>query len=312
MKEKLMTLLSEIDKKSLKKILIWGFLSAVAKALPYMFIIMSAAELIKPLAGGTINKKMLIIYCIMMIASYIIMYIFSMKSWITISYDAASIVKNGRNSTLSSFNSFPVGKILEKDTNEITGYVVDDHENFLLVISDILDPILHSIVMPVLGFIAMLFISWQLDLIALAVAVLSFAIYFAMQKNLSMFLLFMFIKGVFAGTLSGSLNALIAEASGYTTRTTGVHMDGMMYSCSSLGVKVGGGIGTAAVGWLLKLGGFVGTATVQSESAIRMIFNLYITFPFVIGIIITVLLAFLDVEKANKKWDAEHKKEAQA
>lgn len=73
MKEKLMTLLSEIDKKSLKKILIWGFLSAVAKALPYMFIIMSAAELIKPLAGGTINKKMLIIYCIMMIASYIIM-----------------------------------------------------------------------------------------------------------------------------------------------------------------------------------------------------------------------------------------------
>ena len=103
------------------------------------------------------------------------------------------------------------------------------------------------------------------------------------------------------------MNALIAEASGYTTRTTGVHMDGMMYSCSSLGVKVGGGIGTAAVGWLLKLGGFVGTATVQSESAIRMI-----TFPFVIGIIITVLLAFLDVEKANKKWDAEHKKEAQA
>ena len=127
-----------------------------------------------------------------------------------------------------------------------------------------------------------------------------------------LFLLFMFIKGVFAGTLSGSLNALIAEASGYTTRTTGVHMDGMMYSCSSLGVKVGGGIGTAAVGWLLKLGGFVGTATVQSESAIRMIFNLYITFPFVIGIIITVLLAFLDVEKANKKWDAEHQKEAQA
>ena len=61
--------------------------------------------------------------------------------------------------------------------------MVDDHENFLLVISDILDPILHSIVMPVLGFIAMLFISWQLDLIALAVAVLSFAIYFAMQKK---------------------------------------------------------------------------------------------------------------------------------
>ena len=137
-------------------------------------------------------------------------------------------------------------------------------------------------------------------------------IYFAAQKNVKMFLLLMFIKGIFAGMLSGSLNALIAEISGYTTRTTGKRMDGMMFSCSSLGVKVGGGIGTAAVGWLLELGGFVGTAAVQSESAITMIFNLYITFPVIMGVIITVLLAFLDVENANKKWDAEHKKERNA
>ena len=137
-------------------------------------------------------------------------------------------------------------------------------------------------------------------------------IYVAAQKNVKMFLLLMFIKGIFAGMLSGSLNALIAEISSYTTRTTGKRMDGMMFSCSSLGVKVGGGIGTAAVGWLLELGGFVGTAAVQSESAITMIFNLYITFPVIMGVIITVLLAFLDVENANKKWDAEHKKETNA
>ena len=137
-------------------------------------------------------------------------------------------------------------------------------------------------------------------------------IYFAAQKNVKMFLLLKFIKGIFAGMLSGSLNALIAEISSYTTRTTGKRMDGMMFSCSSLGVKVGGGIGTAAVGWLLELGGFVGTAAVQSESAITMIFNLYITFPVIMGVIITVLLAFLDVENANKKWDAEHKKETNA
>ena len=59
-------------------------------------------------------------------------------------------------------------------------------------------------------------------------------IYFAAQKNVKMFLLLMFIKGIFAGMLSGSLNALIAEISGYTTRTTGKRMDGMMFSCSSL------------------------------------------------------------------------------
>ena len=63
-----------------------------------------------------------------------------------------------------------------------------------------------------------------------------FLIIFAMQKNLPMMLLFMFLKGTFAGTMSGTLNALIAEISGYTYRTKGVHIDGMMFSCSSLGV----------------------------------------------------------------------------
>ncbi len=132
-----------------------------------------------------------------------------------------------------------------------------------------------------------------------------FLIYFASQRNVAMMLLFMFIKGVFAGTLTGTLNALIAEISGYTYRTKGVHIDGMMFSCSSLGVKVGGGIGTAAVGWLLDLGGYVGTAATQTESAMNMIFNLYITFPVILGVVITVLLAFLNVEKENQRIDSE-------
>ncbi|MBO5160001.1 MAG: MFS transporter [Lachnospiraceae bacterium] len=126
----------------------------------------------------------------------------------------------------------------------------------------------------------------------------------AMKKNVPMMLLFLFIKGVFAGTLSGTLNALIAEISAYTYKTKNVHMDGTMYSCSSLGVKVGGGIGTAAVGWLLALSGFDGTAAVQSSGAVNMIFAMYVTIPLAIGVIITVLLGMLDVEKKNKELDA--------
>lgn len=135
-----------------------------------------------------------------------------------------------------------------------------------------------------------------------------FLIYFSMKKSLSMMLLFMFLKGVFAGTLTGTLNALIAEISGYTFRTKGVRIDGMMFSCSSLGVKVGGGIGTAAVGWLLEAGGYVGTAAVQTDGAISMIFNMYITLPVILGIVITVLLAFMKVEKENQKIDKERER----
>lgn len=132
-----------------------------------------------------------------------------------------------------------------------------------------------------------------------------FLIVFAMQKSLPMMLLFMFLKGTFAGTMSGTLNALIAEISGYTYRTKGVHIDGMMFSCSSLGVKVGGGIGTAAVGWLLDAAGYVGTAEAQTGGAVSMIFNMYITIPVILGVVITVLLGFMKVEKENKRIDME-------
>jgi ATP-binding cassette subfamily B protein len=183
MKEKLNAILSSDDKKSLSKIMVWGFVSALVKAMPYMFIILTAAELIKPLDSQAIDKDKLMLYCVLMFVTYIIMYIFGMKSWITISYDASSIIRNGRNRTLASFNSFSVGNISAKDTNEFTGYMVDDYNNILIVISDILDPILHSIVMPVLGFIGLLFISWQLTLISVATVVLSFLLYFLIHKK---------------------------------------------------------------------------------------------------------------------------------
>lgn len=58
--------------------------------------------------------------------------------------------------------------------------------------------------------------------------------------------------------LQGNMNALIATCSEYTYLTTGKRVDGTMYSCTSFGTKVGGGIGTAVAGWLLALSGYVG------------------------------------------------------
>ena len=42
------------------------------------------------------------------------------------------------------------------------------------------------------------------------------------------------------------------------------------HSCTSLGVKIGGGIGTAVVGWMLEFSGYVGTNATQPQSALDM------------------------------------------
>ena len=69
--------------------------------------------------------------------------------------------------------------------------------------------------------------------------------------NVPMMLIFTALANVGMSPLQGDLNALIACASEYTYLTKGKRIDGTMYSCTSLGVKIGGGLGTALSGWML-------------------------------------------------------------
>lgn len=114
----------------------------------------------------------------------------------------------------------------------------------------------------------------------------------------------LFFTGLAAFAMSpmqGDLNALIAACSDYTFATTGKRIDGTMYSCSSLGVKIGSGIGTALFGWLLAASGYVANMEIQPESCINMLDFMYLWLPMILNLLITILLSFLTVEKANKQ-----------
>lgn len=117
--------------------------------------------------------------------------------------------------------------------------------------------------------------------------------------NLPLMLLFSGIASLGMSPLQGDLNALIAECSEYTFLKTGKRIDGTMYSCTSLGVKIGGGIGTALAGWLLNASGYIANATVQPESCINMLYIMYLWIPMIINLVITLLLSRLKVESAN-------------
>lgn len=134
----------------------------------------------------------------------------------------------------------------------------------------------------------------------------------ALAKNVTLMLACMMLKGACTGSIMGTLNAYVAETSAYTFKTQGVHLDGTMFSCSSLGVKVGGGIGSALCGLLLAAGGFDGLAAVQTDGALRMITFMYIIIPFIFQVLQTLLISQLKVEKANRDWDAAHTTEAKA
>ena len=119
--------------------------------------------------------------------------------------------------------------------------------------------------------------------------------------SVPLMMLFTAVAALGQGPWQGDMNAVIAECSEYTYLTQGKRVDGTMYSCTSLGIKIGGGIGTAIVGWLLEISGYVGTNATQPTSAITMLQVMYLWLPFVFEILITILLSKMNVEAANEK-----------
>lgn len=128
----------------------------------------------------------------------------------------------------------------------------------------------------------------------------------AMMKSVPLMLVFTALAYIGTSPLQGDLNALIATCSEYTWKTKQKRIDGTMYSCTSLGTKLGGGIGTALGGWLLEAGGYIKNAAVQPASCINMLNFMYLWFPLILTVIITILLYFLKVEQANAAWDESH------
>lgn len=119
--------------------------------------------------------------------------------------------------------------------------------------------------------------------------------------NLPLMLIFTGVAALGQGPWQGDMNAVIASCSEYTWLTKHRRVDGTMYSCTSLGVKLGGGLGTAIAGWMLAAGGFVEAAPVQPESCIRMLYFMYLWLPMIISLLITLILSRMNVEGANEK-----------
>ena len=135
----------------------------------------------------------------------------------------------------------------------------------------------------------------------LATIARAFVIVAGYMGSVPLMMLFTAVAALGQGPWQGDMNAVIAECSEYTYLTQGKRVDGTMYSCTSLGIKIGGGIGTAIVGWLLEISGYVGTNATQPASAITMLQVMYLWLPFVFEILITILLSKMNVEAANEK-----------
>lgn len=123
--------------------------------------------------------------------------------------------------------------------------------------------------------------------------------------NFTLVLIGMAIRAVASAPQTGAMNAIIAETDEYSHLKFGHRMTGMIYSCSSVGIKVGTGLGTALCGFLLDMGGFDGMVKVQTQRAVATINWSYLLAVIVPMVLSAVLFYFMKVEEDNKKMRAE-------
>lgn len=148
---------------------------------------------------------------------------------------------------------------------------------------------------------------YKLNLVGYAVGTIGRALVVvaAYMGSVPLMLVFTAVAAFGMGPWQGDMNAVIANCSEYTYMTKKKRVDGTMYSCTSLEIKLGGGIGTAITGWLLEFSKFDKNLDVQLDSCLNMLHIMYLWIPFIICIVITLIMSQMNVEKANQQLGAK-------
>ncbi len=96
------------------------------------------------------------------------------------------------------------------------------------------------------------------------------------------------VRGVGNACSGATMWAMVSDTIDYGEWKTGYRTEGLVNSACSFGYKIGNGVGTALMGAILELCGYVGGAAVQTESAILSVHLCFAWIP--IGIFVACFL----------------------
>ncbi|HCT93158.1 MAG TPA: MFS transporter [Lachnospiraceae bacterium] len=105
------------------------------------------------------------------------------------------------------------------------------------------------------------------------------------------------VKGFGNAALSGVMYGMLADTVEYNDWHSHIRAEGLVFSANSIGQKVGSGIGSAALGWILAAFGFVSNSAAQPESAINGIRTIFLYVPLFIFAAMFIILLFYKLDK---------------
>lgn len=105
------------------------------------------------------------------------------------------------------------------------------------------------------------------------------------------------VKGIGFGCGGATMFGCLQDAITYGEWYNGYGTAGMGNAASSFCMKVGSGVGTAALGWILNAGGFDAAKDVQSASSLHAVTTAFVWVPIVTSVICVVCMLLFDLDK---------------
>ena len=105
------------------------------------------------------------------------------------------------------------------------------------------------------------------------------------------------IRGIGNACGGATMWAMVSDTIDYGEWKTGYRTEGLVNSACSFGWKIGNGLGSALLGLILEIGGYVGTAAVQSAEALEAIEFSFIWVPVMVYVSGLVIMYFFKLDK---------------
>ena len=105
------------------------------------------------------------------------------------------------------------------------------------------------------------------------------------------------IRGIGNACGGATMWAMVSDTIDYGEWKTGYRTEGLVNSACSFGYKIGNGIGSALLGMILEIGGYVGDAAVQSASALRSIEVCFVWIPIAVYACGLLIMKFWKLDK---------------
>lgn len=119
----------------------------------------------------------------------------------------------------------------------------------------------------------------------------------AAPDNMYVVMLSSFIRGFGFSATYALIYIMIADVVEYGHWKTGIRSPGVILSSASCGQKIGSGVGSVLIGTIMEASGYIGTAMVQTEGAVKTIYRLYVFGVAGIALAMIVIMLFYHLDK---------------